>query len=347
MKLIHQDFKHGEVKFEITSPEDLWFLTYVIEPGDIIKGKTLRKIKPTEEAEGKKKPVFMALDIDRFDYSESSLRVTGKVLEGPEDVPHGSFHSFVLEQNSIAALIKKNWLSYQKAKLLEACEQEPPKILICVFDREESLFALLKRKGYEILTKLSGEVVKKRMPEKPKKSFYEEIIKQLESYDNKFKLDKIILASPSFWKEELLAFLKNDLIKKKIIQATCSGTDENALKEVLKRDELKEALKQDRMSQELKLVEELLSEISKESKAVYGKKDVKQMAEQGAVETLLVTDTLIKKFRAENKFSELDQIMKSGDKNNGKVQLISGYHEGGKKLDGLGGIGAILRYKLY
>ena len=38
--------------------------------------------------------------------------------------------------------------------------------------------------------------------------------------------------------------------------------------------------------------------------------------------------------------------MKIVDKTKGEIEIISSEHEGGKKLDGLGGIAAILRFKL-
>jgi len=38
--------------------------------------------------------------------------------------------------------------------------------------------------------------------------------------------------------------------------------------------------------------------------------------------------------------------MKQVDHAKGKVWIVSTEHEGGKRLEGLGGIGAILRYKM-
>ena len=346
MKIIHQNLKQGEIKVEIENADDLWTLSSIIEEKDIVKGKTFRKIKASETAQAIKKPVFLSLNVEQVEFSETTtqLRITGKVIESPEDVPHGSFHSFALEQGSTITIIKEEWPKYQIEKLKEASESKAPKILICVFDREESTFALLKRKGYEILLNVKGDVVKKRIPEKPKTVFYEQIIKHLEEYSKRFELDKIIVASPSFWKEELYEYLKNNQLKQKIMQANCSGADENAIKEVLKRDELKELLKQDRASKEVKIVEELLAQISKDGKASYGKKEVLQSVEDGAVETLLVSDGLIKKTRSEEKFAELEKIMKLAEKNGAKIIIISSEHEGGKKLDGLGGIAALLRY---
>jgi protein pelota len=140
--------------------------------------------------------------------------------------------------------------------------------------------------------------------------------------------------------------LKNKDLKQKIIQASCSSADESAINEVLKRDETKEALKLERISKEIKLVETLLQEISKQGKAVYGLKETQKAAELGAVETLLLTDSLIQKYRQDNKFHILDQIMKSVDNARGKIVIIMGDHEGGKKLKGLGGIAGLLRFQL-
>ena len=348
MKIIHSDFRHGEVKILVENQDDLWCLSQVIENSDNIKGKTLRKIKVNEAAEAIKKLVFMFIIVENVEFSESmnSLRVSGKVLEGPEDVPKGSYHTFNLEEGSIITLIKEKWYSYQIEKIKDATESKIPKILICVFDREEAFIALMKRNGYDLLIKLKGDVARKRVEVKTKGSFYAEIIKILEEYDKRYGAEKIILASPAFWKEELFEELKNDVLKKKIVQATCSSVDETSINEVLKRDEVKDVLKQDRVSKEIKLVEVLFTNISKNDLAAYGINEVEKCAQAGAIEILLVTDNLIKKTRQENIFNKLEKIMQMVDNSKGKIIIISSEHQGGKKLDGLSGIGGILRYKL-
>ena len=90
MKIVYQNLKAGDVKVEVQSPEDLWYLSQVIEPGDTIKGVTLRKVKATETAAGERRRVFLAIIAEKLDFTESSLRVTGKIIDGPEDVPRGS-----------------------------------------------------------------------------------------------------------------------------------------------------------------------------------------------------------------------------------------------------------------
>ena len=105
-------------------------------------------------------------------------------------------------------------------------------------------------------------------------------------------------------------------------------------------------LQEERVSKEIALVEKLLTEISKGNLAVYGFKNTENAVLAGAVEILLITDGLITKSREEDTFSKIESLMKNVEKMKGKVFLISSEHAGGKKLDGLGGIAGLLRYKL-
>jgi protein pelota len=352
MKIIHSDFKKGEVKIKIENLDDLWYLNQIIDKNDIVKGRTLRKIKIGQEGERKqesvKKPVFLSIQVERVEFSKFSntLRVSGLVREGPEDIPLGSYHTFNLEENSIFAVIKQDWLKFQIDKLKEASKDISTKILICVHDREEAYFALMKRYGYQLLASIKGTVPKKADEKQIESRFYKEIITQLEEYDERYGLSNIILASPTFWKEDLMKELKNDQIRKKIMLATCSSVTENAINEVLKRSETSEALKQDRIAKEYALVEELLAEISKNNFASYGLEETKNAVIAGAVRTLLITDSFIQQKRMDNQYKEVEELMKTADKTKGDIAIISSEHEAGRKLDSLGGIAAILRFRL-
>lgn len=349
MDIIYSDFKKGEVKLKINDLDDLWYLTYFIDPGDFIKAKTTRKIKIGSEENAKtvKKTITLKLEVEKVEFHQSAslLRVNGKVIEGPEDVPKGSYHTLSLEENSEFNLEKAAWLDYQKEKLKESSEKKY-RYLLCVFDREEALFALSKRYGYDLLLKLTGEVSKKRENVEVKKDFYREIISSLVDYSKRYQPETVIVASPAFFKDDLFKKIEDKELKKKVVLAVCSSVSENAFDEVIKRPELKDALKQSKEREEKLLVEELLAEINKEGLAVYGFKEVSSAVELGAVRQLLVADDLIQQLRQENDYQKLDHLMKQVDLLKGKVHLISVQHEGGKKLKGLGGIAALLRYKL-
>lgn len=352
MKQIYSNIKKGELKIKIENLDDLWYLSTIIDPKDLVKGKTIRKIKLGKEEQRKlkiiKKPVFLKIEVEKIEFSKTSdiLRISGIIKEGPEDIKLGSYHTFNIEENSIITIIKEKWLKYQLGKINEACSEKISKILIVVHDREEAYFALLKKYGYDLLSNIKGEVQKKAEIETIKGNFYLEIINQIKIYDEKYKLNQIIIASPAFWKEDLMKELKEEELKKKIILATCSSVGRNGINEVLKRQETIQALKQERISIEINLVEKLLEEIAKNNLAVYGLKETENAAYAGAIKELLITDKLIKKSRDENEYEKIDVILKTVEQTKGSILIISSEHEGGKKLNGLGGIGAILRYKL-
>jgi len=349
MKVIFSNLKKNEVKLKIENMDDLWYLSHIIELNDHIKGATLRKISIGSKEERAKnvirKPIFAKIKVEKIDMSEfSNLRVSGIIVEAPEEVPKGNYHTFNLEENSIVTIIKEKWQKYHLDKLKEA-SKPVSNILICIMDREEAVFALLKKSGYNVLSKLKGIVNKKAVEEKVKENFYSELIKKMKEYDDRYEFQSIILASPSFWKEDLMEELKGDL-KDKIILATCSSVDESSISEVLKRQETQFALKQDRITKETNLVDELLLNIKKDEKAAYGLKEVELAVNSGAVDKLLVTDRFIMKSREDNKYYLIDELMKKTDYIKGEITIISSEHDAGKKLDGLGGVGAILRYKL-
>ena len=269
MKLLHSNLRKGEVKVLTQNLDDLWYLSTIIEPDDFVQGKTLRKIKiaSSEEKskEATKKPVFIKLVVEKVEFSKYTnvLRVSGVIKEAPEEIPLGEHHTFNVDDNTAIAIIKQQWLKYQLDKLKEACSEKKSSLLICVHDREEAYFALFKKYGYEVLAHIQGEVQKKREENIKKENFYLTIISKIKEYVERHKIKQVILASPAFWKEDLMKELKDNELKQKIILATCSSATKNGIEEVIKRPEVREALKQERTAKEINKVEELFTEIAK------------------------------------------------------------------------------------
>lgn len=352
MKLIYSNLKKGEVKVLTQSLDDLWYLSTLIEPGDTVQGKTLRKIKLNSSEESSKsaikKPVFIKLEVEKAEFSKYTniLRVSGIIKSAPEEIPLGEHHTFNVDGNTTITIIKEKWLKYQLDKLKEACSETKSSLLICVHDREEAYFALFKKYGYEILAHIKGEVQKKREQNIKLENFYLTIISKIKEYVERHKIKQVIIASPAFWKEDLMKEIKDNELKQKIIFAACSSATKNGIDEVIKRPEVREALKQERIAKEINKVEELFTEIAKNALAVYGLKETENAALIGAVKELLLTDSFIQKSRSEDFYNIVENIMKKVDNARGEIEIISSEHESGKRLDGLGGIAAILRFKL-
>ncbi len=351
MNVLKSDLHHGKITVRVEDIDDLWILSQIIESGDRIGGRTVRKIKVSDKSEESvrqfKKNVHIQIGVERIEFHEhtNSLRVSGKVLEEKEDIPAGCYHTFTLESGSVVTIEKEKWPRYQIERIRES-ERPAESILICNLDRENAIFVMLEKRGYTVLSKIRGNVQKKQFESKPE-PFYNQLSKCIEAYDEKYNFSHIILASPAFWNEELKKEMKNQNILPKIKLAACSDVGESAINEILKRPELRSILRNDRLSMELALVEEVLVEISKDGAVAYGFEDVKNAVNSGAVAHLIVSTRLIKEMRLKDEFQKLEELMELAEQMKGKVNLIESGQDAGKKLDALGGIAAKLRYKIY
>ncbi len=351
MKQLFADFRSGEVKLGVETADDLWHLKGIIEAGDTLRGRTLRKVSSGSKDERAKdavrKPMVLAIRVEKIDLGNAGeLRVGGPITEGQEDIPLGTYHTFSIEQHSHFSLIKKHWLKFQKDRLEQALHALKSAVLVAVLDREEAYFALLKSYGYDLLLHLRGNVQKKGDDSSATGNFYGDILKQLDEYDGRYKLRSIVIASPAFWKEDLVKRLENDALRKKIVLAACSSVGENGIAEVLRRPEVKEALKQERSSQESQAVDELLAEISRQGAAAYGRGEVRKACDMGAVRLLLIADALLQASRDEGYYGEIEALMKDTESAKGDVMIISTEHGAGRQLQGIGGLGALLRFRM-
>ena len=341
MKLLDKKKSSGYAKIELTSPDDTWFLFRILRPGDTVRGKITRKIKIGSDTV--KKTLTTSLRVERCEYLGDTIRILGVTIEESEDIPKGAHQSISLGVEDIFSIVKDGWTTFEETLLEDAIKNKGHTILLLVLDRDSALFATTSRNGYHIIASLRGDVAKKRVGVIGKE-FFPIVIKKLQELLTLHPSDAILVASPGFWKDEFAKVLPSEL-KSKVHFATCSSDGEQGIIEVLKREEVKSLLRDVRISDELLIVDNFLREVHTGKRAAYGIVSVEQAVHAGAVATLLLSSKLLEKERAEGK-TILDTLLKTAEKHRGKITLISSEHEGGKILDGLGGIGALLRYEM-
>jgi protein pelota len=346
MKVIYRNLKEGEVKVRVENVDDLWYLSTLIDEGDVVKAETERKIKigdsTSENTRVVRKKMYLALTVEKVEFSPGTnqLRILGTIVEGPDDIPRGAHHSFGVEVTDELRIVKEEWLSFQLDKLTEA-EETSPKILIVVFDREEAMFGILKAQGFEVVAHLKGDVAKKAIDEKKQGNFYKDVAVQLEDLARRYQISQVIAGSQGFWKEYLAKEIPSPL-KDKVTYATCSDVSAQAINELLKRPELKTVLEKDRTAKEDAIVEKVLQAIAKE-KASYGIKELLEKAKTGSVLDLVVSSSLIQKSRERGLFKEVDGLMRLVEKTGGKVHIVS-TDAAIKRIDALGGCAGVLRW---
>jgi len=83
-----------------------------------------------------------------------------------------------------------------------------------------------------------------------------------------------------------------------------------------------------------------------ESNVTYGMKEVENAAQFGAVEKLVLADTMLREASDERRLL-VEDLMKSVEQKGGNIIIVSTEQEAGAKLIALGGIAALLRFALH
>ena len=352
MRIINEDEKEGIVEVVPETLDDLWHLSHIIEVGDNASSKTTRRIQDNtgdklRSDRGVKKTFYLGLDIENvsFHLFTGKLRLTGVITRGPEDlIPLGSHHTLEVKLNTPITIKKERWPKWAINRINQAIDASKKlSAIIVVLEDDTATIGLMRQFGIEYYGPIKGNVSGKRIVDKNRQKnivqFYEKVIESIQKFDS---IQNIIIAGPGFVKNDFYDYIKEkhkDLAEISIIEPTGSG-GRNGISEVLKKGTVEKLTSENRVAFEMGAVDKLLTEIAKNSsKVVYGLKETKNAINLGAVSELLILDT---KVASENMSDEMDMV----ENMKGEVMVISSEHEGGKQLESLGGMAAILRYEI-
>ncbi|ACJ16139.1 cell division protein [Thermococcus onnurineus NA1] len=356
MQIIHEDPKEGKVKVKAETLDDLWHLYHIIDEGDVVYAKTLRKQSQRSDSLRAEKveviPVFLGVRAEKINFHKfaNQVRVTGPIVYASrEDVPLGKYHTIAIEEGTVVTIQKPRWKEHHIERLREAVSaSKRARVMIVVIDDGEADMALVREYGVEILTSIRHNLGGKRYNtdrEAEEKRFFHDVAKTMEEIMNREKVEKAIVAGPGFVKEDFYKFLREnypELVKKVVIEDT-SVTGRTGIYEVIKRGTVDRVYHENRVAKEVQLIEKVLENIAKNNGLVaYGLREVEEAANYGAVETLLVLDELLKGEMRE----KIEELMDAVRYSRGEVVIVSSEHEGGEKLKALGGLAALLRFRV-
>ncbi len=352
MRIVHQDTKKGIIELIPETLDDLWHLSHIIEPGDLISSKTTRRIQDStgerlRSDRGIKKTFFMGIRVENISFHKytGKLRATGIIESGPEDlVPLGTHHTLDLKLKYSIRITKEKWSRWAIKRLKDAVESsKKPSAIIVAIEEDIADLGIIRQYGIEYYGPIIGGVSGKRIIQKDRgkniANFYDEVAKTLLGFED---IQGIVIAGPGFAKNDFYDFLSQkypELAKIAGVESTGTG-GRVGIREVLKKGTIEQMATEGRIAQEMRLMGKVLEEIGKSSNlATYGKKEVENASNAGAAERLLVLDELVRE-------EDVEKIMNLVESTGGKVMVVSSEHEGGKQLKALGGIAALLRYSL-
>ncbi len=328
--------KDGYMQLRVENTEDLWHLRHVIKPGDVVRADTTR----TSHA-GEKVPCTLTLDVEKTEYTGRWLRVTGEIREAPEDVERG-YHTFNVQPGKVFEIWKTQWKNYELKRVEKAVNARDYRILVCLVEKGNATFATITEKGIEdageIDETLPGKLYKTEG--RSVNEFYGDVVEVVERGAE--NATHIILAGPGFERDDVYDRLKKtvpDVAEKCVVQDT-SVTGETGLREVVKRGGVEDIVADTRVSEETRLFEQVLEHLNKDTgKVVYGLKPVENAVELGAVKDLLVASS-------NTRLATVETLMDRVEDMDGEVHILHEDHDPGQRLKNLGGIAAILRYRV-
>ncbi|MCX9015184.1 MAG: mRNA surveillance protein pelota [Candidatus Methanoperedens sp.] len=334
----------GEISLVVESLDDLWHLKYILEPEDIVYSFTKRRVEGATDKlrpeKAEKRTVRLGIQVENVEFHKfaNRLRVHGTITDGMDI---GSYHTLNIEDGTNLSVIKK-WKNDQLERIRESeIAAKRPKVVIATIEEGEASIGLVRQYGVEESSAVRQSLGKGEGNQR--NEFFGMVTYQLKNAAE--KVDSVILAGPGFTKEDFLDFVKakEPELAKKIVTEDTTSIGVSGFQEVLRRGAVDRIMEESRIGREASLIEDLMREIAMDAKAAYGMDDVRNAQGMGAVETLLITDELL---RTEREGASIDDFLKEVEHSQGRIVVFSTEFEPGKKLDSLGGIAALLRFKV-
>ena len=361
MKILSKNLKSGIIALQMQSADDVWALYRIVQPGDCASGWTERKIKigdSTTQRAGAAitKRMLLTITIEKSAYENDgkSVRLLGPIKEGNEYVSAGEYHSFDIDSNSQITIQKINWPAHQLRALDEAVVGGRGTTIIVAFDRTTAMLGSLTAKGFTKIATIDGVVQKKGMDTQKEGSFYADIVKQLVAISERINPTSIVLASSNFWKEPLFKEIDSQQIsaeqtkdlRKKSRWIECEDVSERAIQELTTSKEFQQSILAPSQQEVYRTFDEILRRIGTDGAAAYGMQPVEAAAQQSAINITLVSQRLLATAREKGTFEQIESLLNLIEKTGATVHIIGDEFTIQDKIDGLGGIVALLRFAI-
>ena len=357
MKIIEKNLRQGFVKVVPDSADDLWHLYNIIYKGDEVYAYSSRAIKSDTEASrpksGERVSAFMGVTVESVAWDKflGKLRVHGLICHAPEIIPTGAHHTISVALNQPVTIVKKEWPKHALDRLRRASETEKPMLIIAIDDEG---FAIAETKQYGVEVRVEERV---RLPgklEAEKRSgalneFFKRAVNSLAQLWQQSR-SSIVVVGVGFIKGDFARYLQDNagaLAKAVVDVKSVNNGGVSGIHEALRSGVLQRAAKQMRIVEETAVMEEVMKRLGKgEATIAYGLVDVENAANLGAVEKLVLADSILREASDEQRL-QLEKLMRAVEQRAGSITVVSTEHEAGAKLLALGGAAALLRFPVY
>ncbi len=357
MKIIEKNLRQGFVKVVPDSADDLWHLYNIIYKGDEVYAYSSRAIKTDSESSrpksGERVSAFMGVTVESVAWDKflGKLRVHGIICHAPDIIPSGAHHTISVALNQPVTIVKKDWPKHALDRLTRASETEKPMLIIAI-DDEGFAIAETKQYGVEMRIEERMKLPGKHEAEKRSGAMNEYFKRALTSLTQLWTPthNPIVVVGVGFFKNDFVNYVQGNArdVSQSIVDVkSVNNGGVSGIYEALRSGVLLRASHQMRIIDETETMEEAMKRLGKgEATITYGIDDVEIASQIGAIEKLILADTMLRDAEEEQRL-RIEKIMREVEQRQGTVIVVSTEHEAGAKLLALSGIAALLRFPLY
>jgi protein pelota len=357
LKIIETNLRQGFIKVVPDTQDDLWHLYNVIYKGDEVFAYTSRAIKSDTEASRPKSAervsAFMGIKVESVAWDKflGKLRVHGIIIHAPEIIPTGAHHTISVSLNQPVTIVKQTWQKHHLDRLKRASEAEKPLLIVAIDDEG---YAIAETKQYGVEMKVEERVKLPGKQEADKRQgatneYFKRVLTSLSQLWNQ-NHNSIVIVGVGFVKNDFASYLRDNAGEMAKLLADVKSVNNGGVSgiyEALRSGVLLKAAHKMRVLEETEVMEEAMKRLGKgENNITYGLDDVEHAVQVGAIETLILADSLIRESDDEQRL-RIEKIMQEVEHRAGNLTVVSTEHEAGSKLLALGGIAALLRFPLY
>jgi protein pelota len=356
---------------KLTSPQ--WHAFNLIRPTDLLRAPAIRRVTATESDyssnDSKRVSTILTIRVKSIDFDSQvgQLHVSGTVAEENPYVGTGQHHTLDLELQRQFTLEKSvGWDSVSLDIVREALRQDTEDTIPAVVMQDGMANICLITENQTVLKqRVEMSIPRKRQgatgdQDKGLNRFYQTTLETLTRHVDIAQPRPILLASPGFTAAGFLKYIIDEATrtankavlsnKNNFLLLHSSSGHLHSLNEVLKSKEVLAKLKDTKYARETGLMDDFFAMLRKDDgRAWYGPREVEKAVENGAVGrgggVLLINNMLFRSQDIETRRRWVEVVDKAKE-DGGEVRILSSEHESGTRLEGLGGIAAILTYPL-
>ena len=156
----------------------------------------------------------------------------------------------------------------------------------------------------------------------------------------------MILCGPGHARERLRNVILSQDPQRTIRLVSTSMAGRSGANEIIREGLADELLSEHAISKEIKLLEEVWLRLSKNGAVAYGENELSRAMKEGAIETLLVSADKVRDPEAMIDGTPVSKWIEAISDIGAELVQCSSDHDSGEQLKNMGGIIALLRYKL-